>query len=83
MTNRTIIGIFLLNGASEYLCKPFTVVDLKDRCQVILCRAKLMYQTHYLTAELEKLGHLLWLLDQSIHRHELQKAEDITAKIVN
>ena len=71
----------LLNGASEYLCKPFTMVDLKDRCQVILNRAKLIYQAHYLTAKLEKLGNLIWLLDQSISRRDLDKTVRIIATI--
>jgi DNA-binding response OmpR family regulator len=39
---------FLLNGASEYLCKPYTMADLRIQCRTILNRAKLVYQTHYL-----------------------------------
>lgn len=71
----------MLNGASEYLCKPFTMTDLKDRCQVILTRAKLIFQAHYLTAKLETLGNLLWLLDQSISCRDLQKVGCIMATI--
>jgi|CXWL01.1.fsa_nt_gi CheY-like chemotaxis protein len=71
----------LLHGASEYLCKPFTMADLKDKCQIILNRAKLIYQTHYLTVKVEALGNLLWMLDQSISNHDLQKAAGIMATI--
>lgn len=71
----------LLNGASEYLCKPFTMADLKDRCQVIISRAKLLYQAHYLTAKLENLGDLLWLLDQTLIRRDLEKTQSIMATI--
>jgi DNA-binding response OmpR family regulator len=71
----------LLNGASEYLCKPFTMTDLNDRCLVILNRAKLIYQAHYLTTKLEKMGNLLWLLDQTISSHDIQGAEYIMATI--
>ena len=38
---------FLLNGASEYLCKPYTMADLKVQCQAILTRARLIYQANH------------------------------------
>jgi len=71
----------LLNGASEYLCKPYTMADLKEQCRIILNRAKLIYHAHYLRAKLETLGDLFWLLDQAISRHDTEKKERIMAMI--
>ena len=48
----------LLKGASEYLCKPYTMADLKEKCRMIMNRAKLIYQAHYLKANVETLGDL-------------------------
>ncbi len=72
----------LLNGASEYLCKPFTMADLKDICQVIVNRAVLIYHTYYLRTKLDKLGMLLWLLDQTISSQiDNEKAKRIMTAI--
>jgi DNA-binding response OmpR family regulator len=66
---------FLLNGASEYLCKPYKMADLKLQCRNILNRAKLVYQTHYLRAKLESLETLIWQLDQAISHNDDEKTE--------
>lgn len=66
----------ILNGASEYLCKPFENEILKERCQAILGRAKLIYQMHYTTTKLEKLGSLLWLLDHHMNHNQNDKATE-------
>jgi DNA-binding response OmpR family regulator len=71
----------LLNGASEYLCKPYTMTDLKAQCQTILNRSKLIYQTHYLKTKLESLGTLFWLLDQAISHNDDEKTEWIMKEI--
>ncbi|MEQ1636839.1 MAG: response regulator [Methylococcales bacterium] len=52
----------MLNGASEYLCKPFELPGLKTLCQTILNRAKLIYQAHYTDAKSQTLRNLFWLL---------------------
>ncbi|MEQ1544732.1 response regulator [Methyloglobulus sp.] len=72
---------FLLNGASEYLCKPYTMADLKVHCRTILNRAKLIYQTHYLRAKLESLGTLFWQLDKAITHNDDEKTEQIMTAI--
>jgi len=72
---------FLLNGASEYLCKPYTMADLKVQCRTILNRAKLVYQTHYLRTKLESLGTLFWQLDQAILHSDDEKIEKIITAI--
>ncbi|ESS71680.1 response regulator receiver protein [Methyloglobulus morosus KoM1] len=72
---------FLLNGASEYLCKPYTMADLKVQCRTILHRAKLIYQTHYLRTKLDSLGNLFWLLDQAILINDDEKTKQIMSAI--
>lgn len=71
----------LLNGASEYLCKPYTMADLKDQCRIILNRANLIYQAQYLRRKLETLGNMFWLLNQAIAHHENEKTDNILLKI--
>lgn len=71
----------LLNGASEYLCKPYTMTDLKDLCRIILNRAKIIYQAQYLRKKLEVLGNLFWLLDQAIAQHKYKETDSILFKI--
>jgi DNA-binding response OmpR family regulator len=72
---------FLLNGASEYLCKPYTMADLKVQCRMILSRAKLIYQTHYISTKLESLGTLFWQLDQAISHNNDEKTKRILSVI--
>ena len=72
---------FLLNGASEYLCKPYKMADLKLQCRTILYRAKLIYQTHYLSAKLESLEALFWQLDQAILHNREEKTKRIMTEI--
>jgi len=64
----------LLNGASEYLCKPFEHDQLKERCRAILSRAKLNYQVAYTAAKMEKVGRLIWLLDHYLNSNQPDKA---------
>ncbi|MBK8815386.1 MAG: response regulator [Methylococcaceae bacterium] len=71
----------LLNGASEYLCKPFSMSTLKMQCQAILVRAKLIYQAHYANKKLESLRSLIWALDQAQSQKNADKAQRIMTAI--
>jgi len=71
----------LLNGASEYLCKPYSLDDLKGQCQVILNRAKLIYQADYLRNKIDTLSNLFWLLDQSLSHNDTENCERIMTAI--
>lgn len=71
----------ILNGASDYLCKPFGNEAIKERCQTILIRAKLIYQLHYTTAKLEKLGGLIWLLDHYMNHKQSHKSVEVIKAI--
>ena len=71
----------ILNGASDYLCKPFGNELLKERCKTVLARAKLIYQAHYTTAKLEKLGGLIWLLDHCLDHNQTHKSDAVMKAI--
>lgn len=71
----------ILNGASEYLCKPFESEALKERCQTILNRAKLIYQMHYTAAKFDKLSNQLWLLDHHLSQNDTDKAKQVLKTI--
>ena len=57
------------------------MADLKVQCQIILNRAKLIYQTHYLSTKLELLAILFWQLDQAISHSDDEKTEQIMKAI--
>jgi CheY-like chemotaxis protein len=67
----------ILNGASDYLCKPFNDVLLKERCQTVLIRAKLIDQLQYTAAKLEKLGGMVWRLEHYIKQNKNHKAIEV------
>lgn len=65
----------IMHGASEYLCKPFEMDVLKERCQKILSKARHIYHLSYSDSKLESLGNLLWLADHYLSHHEYDKAK--------
>ncbi|MDP1773611.1 MAG: response regulator [Methylobacter sp.] len=71
----------LLNGASEYLCKPFSMSTLKTQCQTLLMRAKLIYQAHYTSTKLKTLTNLMWALDQALAQKNIDKAQRVMTAI--
>jgi CheY-like chemotaxis protein len=71
----------MLNGASEYLCKPFNLADLRSQCQAILNRAKLIYQAHYTDTKNQTLRNQLWLLNHALTNNEFDKAKRVAKAI--
>jgi DNA-binding response OmpR family regulator len=71
----------MLNGASEYLCKPFDLLDLRAQCQSLLNRAKLIYQAHYTDAKNQTLRNLLWVLNHSLSNNDFDKAKRVAKAI--
>lgn len=71
----------LLNGASEYLCKPFSMATLKTQCQTLLMRAKLIYQAQYTSTKLKTLTNLMWALDQALAQKNIDKAQRVMTAI--
>jgi len=67
--NKTMI----LNGACEFLAKPFDLAVLKDRCQAIIDRGKLVYQDLYTDSKNETLKNLVWGLEKSLANNEVDK----------
>lgn len=71
----------ILNGASEYLCKPFEINNLVEQCRSILSRAKLIYQAQYADSKNETLRDLFWLLEHALDHNQLDKAKRIASTI--
>lgn len=71
----------LLNGASEYLCKPFSVVDLRALCQIQLNKSKLLHQAHYSESKMNALRNLVWLLDYALIQNEKEKVKTIMTSL--
>lgn len=71
----------LLNGASEYLCKPFSLEALKTLCQKLLNKSKLLHQAHYAEAKLNALRDLVWLLDYALIHNDGGKVKEIMAAL--
>jgi CheY-like chemotaxis protein len=67
----------ILHGASEYLCKPFEMDVLRERCHNILSKAKQIYHLSYTESKMESLGNLLWLIDHYLSHHEYDKAKRV------
>ncbi len=71
----------MLNGASEYLCKPFDMPELRAQCQSLLNRAKLIYQAHYTDTKSQTLRNLLWVLNHSLTNDDFDKAKRVARAI--
>jgi DNA-binding response OmpR family regulator len=69
----------ILHGASEYLCKPFEMDVLRERCLNILSKAKQIYHLSYTERKLEAVGNMLWLIDHYLSHNEYEKAKHTIA----
>jgi DNA-binding response OmpR family regulator len=72
---------FLLNGASQYLPKPFTLADLRTQCATIINKAKLIYQSHYTDMKINNLTNLVYELDHYLNNNNFEKARRVMASI--
>ncbi|OAI00918.1 hypothetical protein A1353_19105 [Methylomonas methanica] len=72
---------FILNGASQYLPKPFLLDDLRRQCQIIINKSKLIYQTHYSEMKFTKLSSLVYELDHYLNSNNIEKAKRVMATI--
>lgn len=70
---------FILNGASQYLPKPFSLQDLRSQCQSIINKSKLIYQAFYAEQRLNKLTELVYELDQYLNTHNISRAKQVLA----
>lgn len=71
----------LLNGASEYLCKPFSLDALKTLCQKLLNKSKLLHQAHFAESKLNAIRNLVWLLDYALSKNDADRLKQIMAAL--
>lgn len=71
----------ILNGASEYLCKPYPPDSIRELCSSVLSRARLVYQLHYAEAKNGTIRKKLWALDDAINHNQIDRAKDIMNQI--
>ncbi|CAG7856631.1 hypothetical protein MCAMS1_01190 [biofilm metagenome] len=71
----------LLNGASEYLSKPYTPDRIRELCGNVLARARLLYQLHYADAKNDELRKKLWALDNALNHDQFERAKEIMSRI--
>jgi DNA-binding response OmpR family regulator len=71
----------LLNGASEYLCKPFSMDALKTLCQKLLNKSKLLHQAHFAESKLNAIRNLVWLLDYALSQNDADRLKQIMAAL--
>jgi len=72
---------FILNGASQYLPKPFTLDTIRNECQSIISKAKLIYQIHYTNTKLYNLSKLTNQLDHHINNNHIENAKRVMSLI--
>lgn len=68
---------FILNGASQYLPKPYTLMELRAQCGSQLNKAKLIYQDYYHDQKQKKLSNLVCELERELKGSNIEKARRI------
>lgn len=71
----------LINGASEYLCKPFSLTDLRLLCQALLNKSKLFHQQQYLDEKINKIRNDVWLIEYAMTLNKLDDAKKILTSL--
>jgi DNA-binding response OmpR family regulator len=72
---------FILNGASQYLPKPFTLTELRMHCRMVLNKSNLIYQSCYHEMIFKKLTKQIFELDSCIRQNNLKKAQAVIGDI--
>jgi DNA-binding response OmpR family regulator len=67
----------LLNGASEYLCKPFSLNDLKLMCQALLNKSKLLHQQQYTELKMNNIRNKVWLIEYALKGNRIEDVKKI------
>ncbi|MBD9363823.1 response regulator [Methylomonas fluvii] len=68
---------FILNGASQYLPKPYTLMELRAQCVSQINKAKLIYQDYYHDQKQKKLRNLVNELERELTVSNIEKARRI------
>ncbi|MEQ1531662.1 MAG: response regulator [Methylococcales bacterium] len=71
----------ILNGASDYLCKPVDIKKLRTLCADILKRSALFYQMDYLSQKQRHLARLFQKLEGFLADGDVDNALYLTSKI--
>lgn len=72
---------FILNGASQYLPKPYTLTDLRAQCVCQINKAKLIYQDYFYDQKQKKLRKLVYELERELKGSNIEKARRIIESI--
>lgn len=72
---------FILNGASQYLPKPYTLADLRAQCLSLICKSKLIYQDYYYEQRQSKLRSLVYELERELEGSDKEKTRRIIETI--
>jgi CheY-like chemotaxis protein len=71
----------ILNGASEYLSKPYSLDSIRAQCDAVLRRAHLIYQAQYIEAKHDSLRKMLWTLDGALMHNQIDHAKQVMKQI--
>lgn len=73
----------ILNGASDYLCKPVEINLLRQLSAEVLKRAKLVYMISYFVNKNKMLKHIVLELSQHLDNDDLLNARTCMEKIMS
>jgi DNA-binding response OmpR family regulator len=71
----------VLNGASEFLGKPYRLTDLRRLCRIVSNRARLVSEIHYREDKFKQLSAQLWLLDHCLATNDLVHSRAVMQRI--
>lgn len=71
----------MINGASEFLGKPYSLTELRKLCRIVHNRAKLASEIHYREDKFKHLGHHLWLLNQCLAKNDSVNSRRVMQRI--
>lgn len=71
----------VINGASEFLGKPYLLPDLRKLCRIVYHRAKLVSEIQYREDKFNALGQQLWLLQHCINKNDPVNSQLILEKL--
>lgn len=71
----------VINGASEFLGKPYLLPDLRNLCRMVYHRAKLVSEIHYREDKFKVLGQQLWLLQHCLDKNDSANCQRILQRL--
>lgn len=71
----------MINGASEFLPKPYSLIELRKLCQLVCSRSRLASEIHYREDKLKRLSDLLWLWNQHMSKNNYTESMLVMQRI--